>query len=63
VNQSSVLLAKAFSQKNKEFACWESFAVAWSKACTNSKPLFSVQSLAGADKLPEWLLFNFLTLA
>ena len=45
---------------DKEFACWASFAVSWSKACATSKPLFSVQSLAGARKFARvvaiWLL-------
>jgi len=43
-------VSQSIFTEDKKFAGCTSFAVNWSKACATSKPLFSVQSLAGARK-------------
>jgi len=62
VKQSSVLLTTAFSQKTRSLLVEQALLSVEAKLVQPASPCFQCNHLQLPEKLPEWLLFDFLTL-
>jgi len=62
VQQSSVLLARAFSQKTRSLLVEQGLLSVEAKLVQPASPCFQCNHLQVPENLPEWLLFDFLTL-
>ena len=62
VQQSSVLLARAFSQMTRSLLVEQALLSVEAKLVQPASPCFQCNHLQMPENLPEWLLFDFLTL-
>jgi len=59
VQQSSVLLARAFSQKTRSSLVEQALLSVEAKLVQPASPCFQCNHLQVPENLPEWLLFDF----
>jgi len=59
VQQSSVLLARAFSQKTRSLLVEQALLSVEAKLVQPASPCFQCNHLQVPENLPEWLLFDF----
>ena len=62
MQQSSVLLARAFSQTTRSLLVEQALLSVEAKLVQPASPCFQCNHLQVPENLPEWFLFDFLTL-